>query len=47
MPQGRIQPQTWFVEFELVMAAAPAFAAELLQLLTLLLSEVEIQCVSI
>ena len=28
MPQGRIQPRTWFVEFGLAVSAAPAFAAD-------------------
>ena len=28
MPQGRIQPRTWFVEFGLDVSAAPAFAVD-------------------
>ena len=28
MPQGQIQPRTWFVEFGLAVSAAPAFAAD-------------------
>ena len=28
MPQGRIQPRTWYVEFGLDVSAAPAFAVD-------------------